>query len=50
VGLEGLADLGNIILHPVDAIKSLNNAFYHPVLIAKNLNANIQKSVANSCE
>ncbi len=49
-GLEGLADLGNIILHPVNAINGLNNAFYHPILTAKNVNANIQKLVVNSCE
>ncbi|OJJ28833.1 hypothetical protein [Campylobacter concisus] len=49
-GIEGLADIGNIILHPGDSIKGLNNAFYHPILTAKNVNANIQKSVVNSCE
>ncbi|WP_180998574.1 hypothetical protein [Campylobacter concisus] len=49
-GFEGLADLGNIILHPGDSINGLNNAFYHPILTAKNVNANIQKSVVNSCK
>ena len=47
-GFEGLADLGNIILHPGDSIKGLNNAFYHPILTAKNLNANIQEFMAEN--
>ena len=47
-GIEGLADLGNIILHPVDAINGLDNAFYHPILTAKNANANIQEFMAKN--
>ena len=47
-GIEGLADLGNIILHPVDAINGLDNAFYHPILTAKNANANIQEFMAEN--
>ncbi|WP_258033674.1 polymorphic toxin type 50 domain-containing protein, partial [Campylobacter concisus] len=47
-GIEGLADLGNIILHPVDAINGLDNAFYHPILTTKNVNANIQEFIAKN--
>ena len=47
-GIEGLADIGNIILHPVDSINGLNNAFYHPILTAKNVNANIQEFMAEN--
>ena len=47
-GIEGLTDLGNIILHPVDAINGLDNAFYHPILTTKNVNANIQEFIAKN--
>lgn len=47
-GVEGLTDLGNIILHPVDSINGLNNAFYHPILTAKNVNADIQEFMAKN--
>ena len=47
-GIEGLNDIGNIILHPVDSINGLNNAFYHPILTAKNVNADIQEFMAKN--
>ena len=47
-GIEGLADIGNIILHPVDSINGLNNAFYHPILTAKNVNADIKEFMAEN--
>ena len=47
-GIEGLADIENIILHPIDAINGLNNAFYHPILTAKNVNADIKEFMAEN--